>query len=145
MQNKNTTGMKTIFISYLIVSLIISGFLFIYSFYYIKAFSYLQEMQINYFTLGASMIIAVLSISSFIGLMRFKKWGRGIGIITSLIIAIAIIILTMLYILNPVTSHGEKQYFSNLEQIILPLLITAYYLFNFFYFVLSKKVGEVFS
>lgn len=146
-KEKTKNLVKTLGIIFLIVSIIISIILFIYSFYTIKYYpAYSNNVHINYVLLPISLIYAVLSIISFIGIIKLKNWGRMLAVIFSIIISIMIVVALILVILNPMTSHGVKLYFSNVDSsIIIPIIVFIYYFLFALYLILNKKAKEIFK
>lgn len=148
MAKKNEYYSFMIFILYLVISCVISVILFMSSFYTIRGnptnVIWQDEIRINYYLLIPTIIFGILTIISFIGLISFKKWGRKIGIAVNLIVTLLIILSMVLMILNPVEHYGKKMYFSNLDELLIPLILAIYYGFNFIYLTFSRKVKEAF-
>jgi hypothetical protein len=118
-------GMDGIFVTYLVVTMIISILYGVWS--SVKACG--PNCNQTFTALYVSFLIVILSALSFLGLIKHKQWGRVLGIIISLVLAL---LYVCIFILNVF-----------LRIFALPLAI--FYGYVFFYLLLSKKVKEAFK
>lgn len=131
-KNNSYFGIRIYFIAHLVLNLIVSSIIILMSFSRTRMTP--EILSVNYYLLISGIIFLLLSIISFAELIRLKSFGRILGIITSGIFFILFAILMIRYFSE----------FGDVKEVLFPLIVIAYYLFNACYLLFSKKVKEAF-